>query len=186
MFQNEIWTTWWEMASEMMAQFDDNDDDGIDIEEFVKMMDSFNHVLKDNPVIELRNALRWVINHYVINLLWRHIRCLDKTKTGLISSNDIKRTLGMKGSGEPGTVQIKSPIISIAISRLLEFSAHLLVKNLNVKSWRWWNQWVFGRFIDGNRWRNLAWWSYRLGFTLKSNFVIVRTCPRASDGHNQD
>ena len=33
-------------------------------------------------------------------------RCLDKTKTGLISSHDIKRTLGMKGSGEPGTVQI--------------------------------------------------------------------------------
>ena len=44
-----------------MAQFDDNDDDGIDIEEFVKMMDSFNHVLKDNPVIELRNALRYVM-----------------------------------------------------------------------------------------------------------------------------
>ena len=52
------------MASEMMAQFDDNDDDGIDIEEFVKMMDSFNHVLKDNPVIELRNALRWELNSY--------------------------------------------------------------------------------------------------------------------------
>ena len=48
------------MACEMMDQFDDNDDDGIDIQEFVKMMDSFNHVLKDNPVIELRNALRLV------------------------------------------------------------------------------------------------------------------------------
>ena len=125
------------MASEMMAQFDDNDDDGIDIEEFVKMMDSFNHVLKDNPVIELRNALRCVISHYVTSIRNGVLRCLDKTKTGLISSNDIKRTLGMKGSGEPGTVQINFPKISIKISRLLDSiddSNQSITKNLNLKS----------------------------------------------------
>ena len=55
-----------EMACEMMDQFDDNDDDGIDIQEFVKMMDSFNHVLKDNPVIELRNALRLVLKIFAV------------------------------------------------------------------------------------------------------------------------
>lgn len=41
----------------MIKQFDDNDDDEIDIQEFGKFMDSFNHILKDNPVVELRYAL---------------------------------------------------------------------------------------------------------------------------------
>ena len=89
-----------EMACEMMDQFDDNDDDGIDIQEFVKMMDSFNHVLKDNPVIELRNALRLVSKEIFLIIF----RCLDKRKTGHISAHAIRQSLSLEGSSsEPGT-----------------------------------------------------------------------------------
>ena len=89
-----------EMACEMMDQFDDNDDDGIDIQEFVKMMDSFNHVLKDNPVIELRNALR-LVSKEIFSIIFR---CLDKRKTGHISAHAIRQSLSLEGSSsEPGT-----------------------------------------------------------------------------------
>ena len=91
------------MACEMMDQFDDNDDDGIDIQEFVKMMDSFNHVLKDNPVIELRNALRLVLK--ISAVLDQICRCLDKRKTGHISAHAIRQSLSLEGSSsEPGTI----------------------------------------------------------------------------------
>ena len=39
------------------------------------------------------------------------------------------------------------------------------IQILNIKSRWWWNQRVFGCFIDGNRWRNFARWSYRIGFS---------------------
>ena len=47
-----------EMANKMMKHLDTNGDDRIDVQAFIEMMDSLKSFLSENPVFELRNALK--------------------------------------------------------------------------------------------------------------------------------
>ena len=46
------------MANKMMKHLDTNGDDRIDVQAFIEMMDSLKSFLSENPVFELRNALK--------------------------------------------------------------------------------------------------------------------------------
>ena len=44
-----------------MKHLDTNGDDKIDVQAFIEMLDSLKSVLNENPVFELRNALKFVL-----------------------------------------------------------------------------------------------------------------------------
>ena len=83
-----------EMVNKIMVDYDDDGNEIIDFDEFMKMIIKYNQDLQNDPVKELRNALGCIqlTSNIIIIVI---LRVFDKEKTGNFDRETVSRMLSL-------------------------------------------------------------------------------------------